>query len=467
MKRRTKIIATIGPASSSPTTLCRMISAGVDVARLNFSHGSRADHKNLLKNIRQAAKREGKCIAILQDLQGPKIRMGDLPKDGISIEKGQKVKFCSGQEIYKGDDILPIAYNRLHKDVKKGHRLFIDDGFIETIIESVRGNIVTAKVVYGGIVRSQKGINIPDSVVSSPALTKKDKEDLLFGLELGVDFVALSFVTSSQDIINLRKIIDTKCRTLGRQSAKIIAKIERAEAIERFADIVEVSDGIMIARGDLGVEMKPEQVPIMQKEMVEICRQAGKPVIIATHMMESMTKNPRATRAETSDVANAVIDHTDAVMLSAETATGKFPYTSVRAMAMVIDEAEASRFDDISFYQLHELDSANTSIAQAVHIMAQNKQIDLIVTSSSFTPISSTVNVFRPNVPIVMACPNDQIARQMMLRAGVFPVVSPDARGTFIMRMERYVRKNKLVKKDGHIAFVTASQSGEVKLVVK
>src|SRR3989339_346265 len=311
MKRRTKIVATIGPASSSLTVLCRMISAGMDVARLNFSHGTYADHKILLKHIRQAAKKENETIAVLQDLQGPNIRIGIMPEQGIELVKGQKVRFASGQEEYKNNDILPVVYDKIHKDIKKGHRLFINDGFIETVVESVRGKIITAKVVDGGLVESHKGINLPDSVVSAPALTIKDKEDLLYGLEIGVDWVALSFVTSADDIRKLRRIIDAKCRSLGRISAKIIAKIERAEAVEHFESIVEVSDGIMIARGDLGVEMKPEQVPIIQKDMVEICRQAGKPVIVATHMMESMTKNPRATRAETSDVANAVIDHTD------------------------------------------------------------------------------------------------------------------------------------------------------------
>ncbi|MBU4315155.1 pyruvate kinase [Patescibacteria group bacterium] len=467
MKRRTKIIATIGPASSSAQTLCRMMRAGMDVARLNFSHGSYADHKILLKHIRSSAKKEGKCVAILQDLQGPKIRIGELPKEGIAVEKGQRVKLCSGQHEYKGDGVLPVVYDKLHKDIKKGHRLFIDDGFIETIVESVRGRIINVKVVYGGIVKAQKGINIPDSTVSSPALTKKDKEDLLFGLEMGVDYVALSFVTSANDVRILRKIINSECLDLSRVPAKIIAKIERAEAIEKFSEILEVSDGIMIARGDLGVEIKPEQVPIMQKEMVELCRQAGKPVIIATHMMESMTKNPRATRAETSDVANAVIDHTDAVMLSAETATGEFPYASVRAMAMIIDEAEASRFDDISFYQLHDIDAVQTSIAQSVHIMAQNKQIDLIATSSSYPAVASTVNIFRPNVPIIIACPNDQVARQMVLRAGVDPIVMSEANGTFILRIQRYLAKNKLIKKNSHVAYVTASPAGEVQLIVK
>lgn len=467
MKRRTKIIATIGPASSSLTVLCRMIRAGMDVARLNFSHGTYADHKVLLKHIRQAAKKEEKTIAVLQDLQGPKIRIGNVPKQGIELSKGQKVKFASGQEDYKNDDVLPVVYDKIHKDVKKGHRLFINDGFIETVVESVRGKIITAKVIDGGLVESHKGINLPDSVVSAPALTKKDHEDLLYGLEIGVDWVALSFVTSADDIKKLRKIIDAKCRLLGRISAKIIAKIERAEAIEHLESIVDASDGIMIARGDLGVEIKPEQVPIIQKEMIEICRQAGKPVIVATHMMESMTKNPRATRAETSDVANAVIDHTDAVMLSAETATGEYPYTSVRAMSAIINEAEYSRFDDISFYQLHDIEGLPASIARTVHVMAENKQIALIATSSSFSSVASSINIFRPNVPIIMACPNEAVSRQMILRAGIHPIVLADANGTFILRMERVLRNKKMLKKNSKVAYVTALPSGEVQLIVR
>ncbi|MBT3231126.1 pyruvate kinase [Candidatus Uhrbacteria bacterium] len=467
MKRRTKIVATIGPASSSVTTLVRMIRAGMDVARLNFSHGSYADHKALVKHIRSAANKTGRIVAVLQDLQGPKIRIGTLPKKGIELHKGQEVHLSTAVDSYEPDGPIPVTYKNLHKDVKKGHRLFINDGFIETVVESVRGKVVKVKVVNGGPVISNKGINLPDSVVSAPAMTQKDHEDLMFGLEQGVDFVALSFVTSAQDIKALRRIVDAKCRALGCISPKIIAKIERPEAVEDFAEILEVIDGAMIARGDLGVEIKPEQVPIVQKEMIEQCREVGKPVIVATHMMESMISNPRATRAETSDVANAIIDHTDAVMLSGETATGEYPYTVVKTMAAIIDEAEKSRFDDISFYQIHDLGKLPKSIAQSVHMMADNKQIDFIATSSSFKSVSATINIFRPNVPIIMGCPNRQIARQMVLRAGVHPVVLSDEAGTFMLRMERYLRRNKIATKKSHVAYVTAVASGEVQLIVR
>ncbi len=467
MKRRTKIVATIGPSSSSAAMLVRMMRAGLDVARLNFSHGSYADHKVLVRHVRQAAKKIGKTVAILQDLQGPKIRVGKLPEEGIELHRGQVIQLNTGIDEYKEGHPLPVTYGDLHKDLKKGHRLFINDGFIETVVESVRGKMITLKVVHGGPVTSNKGMNLPDSTVSAPAMTEKDHEDLMFGLEQGVDFVALSFVTHAEEIKKARRIIDAKCRSLGCISPKIIAKIERPEAVEGFEDILDVVDGIMIARGDLGVEIKPEQVPIVQKDMIELCRQTGKPVIVATHMMESMTKNPRATRAETSDVANAIIDHTDAVMLSAETATGEHPYVVVKTMASIIDEAEASRFDDISFYEISDLGALPKSIAQSVHLMAENKQIDFIATCSSYSFIASTINIFRPNVPIMMACPNKYIARQMVLRAGIHPMVLSDAPGTFILRMERYLRRNKIVKKTSHVAYVTAVPSGEVQLIVR
>lgn len=467
MKRRTKIVATIGPASSSVTTLVRMINAGMNVARLNFSHGSYADHTGLVRSIRQAAKRTGGYVAVMQDLQGPKIRVGKLPKEGVMLHKGQEVQFNTALEAYEPEGPFPVTYKNLHKDVKKGHRLFINDGFIETVVESVRGKMVTVKVKHGGLVTSNKGINLPDSIVSAPALTAKDREDLMFGLGLGVDYVALSFVNGPEEVKQLRKIIAAKCRSLGTIEPKIVVKIERPKAVDRFEEILDATDAVMIARGDLGVEIAPERVPIVQKEMIELCRQAGKPVIVATHMMESMTKNPRATRAETSDVANAVIDHTDAVMLSGETATGEHPYTVIRTMAAIIDEAEKSRFDDISFFEIHDLEGLPKSIAQSVHMMAENGQIDFIATSSSYTSVANTINIFRPNVPIVMGCPRRQIARQMVLRAGIYPVVLSDEAGTFILRMERYLKKQKMIKKATNVAYVTAVPSGEVQLIVR
>ena len=330
----------------------------------------------------------------------------------------------------------------------------------------MRGRRVHARVKIGGLLTSHKGINIPDSKVSTPAFTKKDHEDLLFGLEQDVDWVALSFVTSEEIILKVRRIISAKCRSLGSVPPKIIVKIERREAVDDIVDILSVADGIMLARGDLGIEIPPEEVPIIQKEFVEICRQAGKPVVVATHMLDSMTDSPRATRAEISDVANAVIDHADGVMLSAESAAGSYPDTAVRTMANVIDETEASRLDDINFYQWHNISDLETSLAQSLHIMAENNQIDMIVSSATF-PIARYLNIFRPNVPIVLACPNKSVSRQMLLRAGVYGIVAKDAPATFIHRVEGILRKRKLVSKKDRVAYIVATPSGEIQLTIR
>ena len=463
--RRTKIIATIGPASSSVRVLARMISAGMNVARLNFSHGTHAQHKTLIRHIRSASKKADVQVAILQDLQGPKIRVGNLPDQGIELKRGEKIVFKTGIEVYK-DDEIPVTYDQFHKDVKKGHRIFLNDGRLEAVVESIRGRRIHAKVKLGGSLTSHKGINIPDSTVSTPAFTKKDHEDLLFGLEQEVDWVALSFVTSPAVVKTVRRIIRAKCRSLGTTPPKIIVKIERREAVDDFPAILAAADGILLARGDLGIEIPPEEVPIVQKEFVEICRQAGKPVVVATHMLDSMTNSPRATRAEISDVANAVIDHADGVMLSAESATGKYPDIAVLTMADVINETEASRLDDIAFYQLHGLPDVATSFAQTLHVMAENDQIDLIVSSASFEA-AQLVNVFRPNVPIILTCPNASVARQIVLRAGVYSVVVDDAPATFVQRISALLRRRKIMKKSDRVAFLLQTPSGELQLVVR
>ena len=462
--RRTKIVATIGPASSSVSMLARMMNAGMNVARLNFSHGTHLQHKNLIHHIRSASKKAGIEVAILQDLQGPKIRVANLPEQGIVLKRSENVVFRTGVDRYENDEI-PVTYDQFHRDVKKGDRIFLDDGRLEAIVESVRGRRVHTKVRTGGLLTSHKGINIPDSVVSTPAFTKKDHEDLLFGLEQGVDWVALSFVTSPDVVKTVRRIIRAKCRSLGTVAPRIMVKIERREAVEDFPAILEVADGILLARGDLGIEIPFEEVPVVQKEFIEICRQAGKPVVVATHMLDSMTDNPRATRAEISDVANAVIDHADAVMLSAESATGEYPYLSVKTMADVIDETEASRLDDIAFYQWHAVPDVATAFAQTMHVMSESHQIDLIVSSARF-PAAAQVNIFRPNVPIILTAPNAAIARQMALRAGVYSVLADDAPGTFVQRILGVLRRRKMIKKTDRIAFLLQAPSGELQLIV-
>ncbi len=464
-KARTKIVATIGPASSTVTMLTRMIKAGMDVARLNFSHGTYDDHEMLMKHIRSAARKTGERVTILQDLQGTKIRVGVLPDEGIELKKNQAIEFEYSENPYDGD-IIPVTYTLLHRDVKKGHRIFLDDGLIELHVISIRGKKVKAKVILGGTLLSNKGINIPDSVLTSKSFTKKDHEDLLFGMNHHVDWIALSFVTDVNVVTEVRKIIQNHAKKHKLPEPKIMVKIERREAVESFLNLLEVVDGVLIARGDLGIEIPFEEVPIIQKEFVEICRAAGKPVIVATHMLDSMTKVRRATRSEVSDVANAVFDHTDAVMLSAETATGDFPYASVQVMETVIREAEASRMDDISFYRMHEIHSPELAIAQSVHVMAENGQIDAIVTSANYGTAPQKINVFRPNVPIFMACKDESQARQVMMKSGVQSFVLDDAPGSFVHRSMSALRRKKLIQAKQKIAFVIRGPKGDLHLSI-
>ena len=439
----------------------------MNVARLNFSHGTHKEHKKLIRNIRQAAKRAGEKVAILQDLQGPKIRLGELPEKGIMLRQGQEVSFTTAVGQYKNGGPIYVTYDKLHKDIKKGDRLLINDGLVETECLRKRGKEIVVKVKVGGLLTSHKGCNLPDTEVSINAFTAKDREDLLFGLEEGVDWVALSFVSEPEEVEAVRRVISAKCRSLHTTLPKIMVKIERKQAVERFLEILEVSDGIMLARGDLGVEIPFEEVPILQKEFIEICRQAGKPVVVATQMMDSMTENRRATRAEVSDVANAVIDHTDAVMLSQETAIGEYPVVAVQSMTAVITETEDSRLDDITFLQLHDLPDIGTSIAQALHVMTENDQIDFIVTAHGYGDIARKINVFRPNAPIVIACKDETIARQMMMRAGIYSIILDDAPGTFIHRAQAQLNRMKMLKKSSRVAYIIATPSGEIQLTVR
>lgn len=316
----------------------------MDVARLNFSHATHTDHKRLLRAIRSAAKKTKKHVSILGDLQGPRIRLGELPATGVELLTGALATFTTSTDKYFGGKI-PVTYKNLHKDIKKGHRILIEDGIFELIVSRVVGKDIQAKVVNGGKLASHKGINFPDSTLKILAITSKDKEDVVFGIEQGVDWIALSFATSAAPVKTLKRLIQQKTPK-GKKLARVIVKIEKREAISHFDEILKVTDAIMIARGDLGVEIDTEKVPIRQKELIHACWHAGKPVIVATQMLDSMISNPRPTRAEVSDVANAVFDCTSAVMLSGESASGKYPVQAVEIMAKIVKEAEASCYDD-------------------------------------------------------------------------------------------------------------------------
>jgi len=335
MARRTKIISTIGPASSDPETIGALVAAGIDVARLNFSHGSHEEHRRVVERIREAAAQQGRSVSILQDLQGPKIRVGVMQNGGVLLHKGQRVVLTAVPMEESTSDRVFISYETLAQDVKPGSRILIDDGLLELKVLETQHREVVVEVVVGGPLRSRKGVNLPNIHTATPSLTEKDLDDLAFGLSLDVDLIALSFVRQASDVLDLKRRIEQAGKRVP-----VIAKIEKPEAVDRIDTILAVADGIMVARGDLGIEMPMSRVPGAQKTIIRKCLVAAKPVITATQMLESMIDNMLPTRAEASDVANAVLDGSDAVMLSGETAVGKHPVHVVEAMSRIVEAAE-------------------------------------------------------------------------------------------------------------------------------
>lgn len=412
--KRTKIICTIGPASESPKILTKLIQNGMNVARLNFSHGSYENHAMLIRNIRNASKKLDQPIAILQDLQGPKIRVSKL-SEPVTVKKGARITI--GKDFNMDFDIS--------KSVKKSERILIEDGLVELKILNISGKNITCKVMNSGVINSHKGINLPDSTVTFPIVTAKDLEDLKFGLLHDVDYVALSFVRNGADIRNLRKLIQ-KHLPKGKTAPKIIAKIERREAVEGFSRILHEADSIMVARGDLGVEMADSQVPRIQKDLINRCNTHAKPVIVATQMLDSMIRNPRPTRAEVSDVANAVIDHADAVMLSGETATGAFPVEAVTEMRRIIEDTEISPYDDMPAkpYTNDGIieDYKASLIASAVLRLAIGVDAEAIIGTTESGYTARFVSRERPSAPILIITDRPKVFRQMALFWGVRPL---------------------------------------------
>ncbi|OGL69972.1 pyruvate kinase [Candidatus Uhrbacteria bacterium RIFCSPHIGHO2_02_FULL_53_13] len=457
---RTKIVCTIGPASAKEAVQKRMVKAGMNVARLNFSHGTHEQHQGFVLSLRRVARELGVPLAIMQDLQGPKIRIGIIPGDALSLRTGDTVHFSPRTKAYaEADRLVPVTYGGFARDVRAGDRVLIDDGLIECSVVRVQNNIVAARVVTGGNVSSNKGINLPDSAVRLSALTAKDQKDVAFGVREEVDFIVLSFVSSAEDIHKLRDLIKReekrqKKKPLGIQ---VVAKIERADAIHRMDEIIEASDVIMIGRGDLGVEIPLEEVPIRQKEIAHKSRCAGKPVIVATHMLESMRQNVRATRAEISDVANAVIDHADAVMLSAESASGKFPVKAVETLTKVIEETEKSVYDNVRPDELC-VDSTDAAIAKQIHLAFEGGGVDGIVTGTQFGDVAMLINRHRPEVPLFIAANTELERNQLAMKWGARPFMLKKARTTDVF--EREARKQltelKWIKKTDRLLFVTS-----------
>ncbi|WP_129630022.1 pyruvate kinase [Candidatus Oscillochloris fontis] len=416
--RQTKIVATLGPATNTPERIAGLIRAGMDVARLNFSHGTHAEHAARIAMVRRAAAETGHQVAILQDLQGPKIRTGPLLA-------GQPVDLVAGQHFtITSDPILGDAtrvsttYQALPHDVQPADRILLSDGLIELRVLSHTDHSVTTEVVHGGRLKQHQGINLPGVRVSAPAATSKDLEDLRFGLEQGVDYVALSFVRTASDILQVKEIISAAGKT-----TPVIAKIERPEALDVLPEILAVADAIMVARGDLGVEMPPERVPLVQKQIIDAANRALIPVITATQMLESMIQNPRPTRAEASDVANAIIDGTDAIMLSGETAAGNYPLEAVSMMALIADSIESSgRHADhnaVPRWALPEVQSTPRAIAAAACTIATSLPIRAIAVLTQSGTSARLVSHYRPSVPIIAFCPSAETCRRTSLYWGV------------------------------------------------
>ncbi|MBN8555797.1 MAG: pyruvate kinase [Deltaproteobacteria bacterium] len=423
--KKVKVVCTIGPSSESPEMIRSLIRNGMDVARLNFSHGNPADHSRRLNVLRQSAKKEGKYLGILQDIQGPKIRVGRFKNQQIMLKKGQKFTI-STREFLGDENSVSCTYKQLHKDIKVGHRILLDDGLLFLIVEKVKGQDIFTRVIFGGPLKNNKGMNLPDTRVKISCLTIKDKGDLKFGLKNGVDFVALSFVQSAADIVAAKKLIHD---TIGKSARAplIIAKIESALAVNDVENILKVTDGIMIARGDLGVECPMEQVPGLQKQIIRAANKQGKFVITATQMLESMTNKPRPTRAEASDVANAVLDGTDAVMLSAETASGDFPLESVKTMSRIIVRTESYLFQ-LSDIQEHRLQDHTEQVTAAITAAAVQATKSLDVSAiCAFTHSGATgcaISRVRPNLPIFALTPFEDICRRLSVVWGVIPATT-------------------------------------------
>ncbi len=419
--RRTKIVATLGPASESPKVIRTLIDAGVDAVRLNFSYGDHETHGRLIDAVRESAAAAGRDLAILQDLQGPKIRVGDIKGGSVRLRTGTQVRLTS-KPIEGTATRISTTYDPLAQEVSSGDRILLDDGSIELIVDKVSRGDVNCVVVRGGILKSRKGINLPGVSIRTSAFTAKDRRDLRFGLERGIDFVALSFTRSANDAEPVRKVM----RDMGR-SVPLLAKIEKPQALRNLDRVLRAFDGVMVARGDLGVEIGPEKVPAAQKRIIRKANALGKPVITATQMLESMTKNARPTRAEASDVANAVLDGTDAVMLSGETAAGRYPEESVRVMDLIVREAESLAMPNAP--HISGKTSRGHSICHAAVGLANEVAASAIVTPTRSGRTARILSALRPGIPIFALCERDAVARGLALFRGVIPLSVDDLGG--------------------------------------
>ncbi len=473
MFKKTKICATIGPACEDVDTLTDMVKAGMNVARLNFSHGDYNSHAALIKNIRKVEEITGEPIAIMQDLQGPKIRVGIVPEAGVAIKVGEEIIFDTALTEYEKNRI-PLDYPDLHKFIEPGQRILVDDGHIEIKVNKVEGTKITGEVVEGDLIFSHKGLNLPDSNLEIETLSEKDKKDLKFGVENGVDLVALSFVRSGKDVIDLRFLVkqfETELGIKNQQPIRLIAKIERRIAVDNLEEILDVADGLMVARGDLGLEVPASEVPLVQKRMIDSANAHAKPVIVATQMLDSMRINRRPTRAEVSDVANAVIDHADCLMLSNETATGKHPVLVLKTMADIIVSTEKSHYVDTVLPIIHKSGtSIDIAITELSRILAEEVKAKIILAASISGETGRLISHVRPSLFILVGTSSQRVQRQLNLSWGVVPFILEPCRSIeeLVERSIAYIKKHKIAKNGDYMVVVAGEpvgQAGNVNLV--
>lgn len=426
--KKTKIICTIGPASEKEEILRKMMLAGMNVARLNFSHGSHEEHKERIETIKKLREELDIPVGIMLDTKGPEIRIGNFKDKEVYLEEGQYFTLTT-RDVLGDKNIVNVHYEGLPKDVKLGDRILIDDGLIELNVEEIIDNTdICCLVKNGGPVTDHKGVNVPGVKVNLPAVTEKDYEDILFGIENGIDFIAASFIRKAENVLEIRKILEEH----GGEHIHIISKVENQEAVDNIDEILKVSDGLMVARGDLGVEITTEEIPIVQKQLIKKCNEVGKPVITATQMLDSMMRNPRPTRAEVTDVANAIFDGTDAIMLSGETAAGKYPLESVKTMYNIAIKAESV----LDYKQIFKIKSevngvsSTNAISKATCTTAQDLGASAILTATSSGYTANAVSKFRPKAPIIAATTTETVMRRLSVVWGVYPVLSEETSST-------------------------------------
>ncbi|MDP3997716.1 MAG: pyruvate kinase [bacterium] len=465
MTKQTKIVCTMGPSSEDKDTIIKMVQAGMNVCRLNFSHGDYASHQKLIDTIRTVSAELNEPLAIMADLQGPRIRTGDLPAKGVPLADSDDIILTTASDKYHAGRI-PVTYTDLHQELNANDRIYIDDALITLQVDKIENTNIHCRVLQGGILRARRGMNFPDSVLSIKPITDKDIEDLKFALKNNVDWIALSFVSSAKDVYDLRYII--KELTGGkpedeRTPVLTLAKIERKTAMENIEEIIEAADGIMVARGDLGIEVPPEDVPLHQKKIINLCLAAAKPVIVATQMLDSMVRNPRPTRAEVSDVANAVIDHADAVMLSAESATGKYPVPAVETMNKIIIKTEASEYDDLVFQGMLKTLPTDTAVSQVANILAASVKAKLILVASLSGYTARIVCRYRPQLPIFATTDSDRVRRQLNMSWGVTPFLLPTCKSIeeLVDRSMGYLKKEKKVAAEDRIIIIAGEPVGQ------